>query len=96
MNLFVFHKYLVTAKKTNVFKTFSNRCILANDTDKLYVPSNLNEDSYEMKEFYVRHMHNQGKYIWEACSWKSFKENQSKSANRIKTFVKESLEVSML
>ena len=38
---------------------FPCRCILANDTEKLYVPSNLKADSYETSEFYVRHMHNQ-------------------------------------
>ena len=42
-----------------LFLYFSLRCILANDTEKLYVSSNLKADSYEMSEFYVRHMHNQ-------------------------------------
>ena len=42
-----------------LFLFSSLRCILANDTEKLYVPSNLEADSYETSEFYVRHMHNQ-------------------------------------
>ena len=43
----------------DAFSLSTLRCILANDTEKLYVPSNLEADSYETSEFYVRHMHNQ-------------------------------------
>ena len=45
--------------KSHCLLLFLCRCILANDTSKLYVASNMPLNSYETDDFYVRHMHNE-------------------------------------